>query len=98
MVTAINDVGDAVSQVAYRLTRALEEADPERLEERLMNESGRGDAVAEVAAYTSGVQPDTAGRQIATGKEGEEGRLAGLARKVLVFVWLRRFGEELPRG
>jgi hypothetical protein len=36
MVTAINDVGDAVGQVAYRLTRAMEEADPERLEKRLM--------------------------------------------------------------
>jgi len=35
MVTAINDIGDAVSEVAYRLARALEEADPERLEERL---------------------------------------------------------------
>lgn len=34
MVTAINDVGDAVEQVAYHLTRALEEADPEHLEER----------------------------------------------------------------
>ena len=37
MVTAINDVGDAVEQVAYHLTRALEEADPERLEERRIN-------------------------------------------------------------
>jgi len=35
-------------------------------------------------------QPDTAGRQITGGTEGEEGRLARLMRKVLVFVWLRR--------
>jgi len=37
MVTAINDIGDAVGEVAHRLARALEEADPERLEERLDN-------------------------------------------------------------
>jgi hypothetical protein len=34
MVTVINDIGDAVGEVAYRLTRALEETDAERLEER----------------------------------------------------------------